>query len=176
MNKQTGITLIETLVALVIAVVLLGLSLPTFAGMKSRNQVAATHNLLMGSFAAAREAAIVHRKAAVLCPGDADTGCRKDGIWEGGWILFVDANDDGKFGGNDTLLRAETQIGTDLAIRSSKHRPRVTFQANGMAGGSNLTVKLCDAKGQPVKGLVTGNTGRTRASTDAEVAAMVACF
>lgn len=176
MHKQTGITLIELLIALVVAGVLLSLSLPTFAGLKTRNEVAATHNLLMGSFAAAREAAIVHRQPAVLCPGDADTGCRKDGIWEGGWILFLDANDDGKLGASDKLLRSETQSGTDIAIRSSKHRSRVTFQANGMAEGSNLTVKLCDAQGVAIKGLVTGNTGRTRASTENEVAAMVACF
>lgn len=177
MNKhQTGITLIELLMALAIATVLLSLSLPTFASFTARNTVAASHNLMMTGFAAAREAAIVHRAPAVLCPGDEATGCRKDGIWEGGWIVFVDRNADGALGGSDTLLRSETGLGTDVAIRSSKHRSRVTFKPNGMAEGSNLTVKLCDTQGAPLQGLVTSNTGRTRASTAAEVAKMAACF
>lgn len=175
-QQQRGISLIEVLVALVVATVLLGLSLPTFAGFTERNTAAATQHLLMASFATAREAAVVQRAAVVLCPGDAGTGCRKDGVWEGGWLVFVDRNADGAFGGNDTLLRTESAPGGTLAIRSSKHRTRVTFAANGMATGSNLTVKLCDAEGQALRGLVTNNAGRTRVSTDAEVAAMTACF
>lgn len=177
MNKtQRGITLIELLIALTIAAVLLGLSLPSFAALKARNSVAASHNLMMTGFAAAREAAIVHRMPAVLCPGSSTTGCRKDGIWDGGWMIWLDRNNNGRFDASDTLLRSETGFDGELAIRSSKHRSRVTFQPNGMAEGSNLTVKLCDSQGTPLRGLVTGNTGRTRASTDAEVAGMTACF
>lgn len=177
MNQtQRGISLIELLIALAIAAVLLGLSLPSFASFTARSNVVASHHLLMASFAAAREAAIVERSATVLCPGDAATGCRSDGIWDSGWVLFVDRNADGKLGGADTLIRAESAPGNDLAIRSSKHRSRVTFQRNGMAQGSNLTVKVCDAAGVALGGLVTSNTGRTRASTDKEVAAMAACF
>lgn len=177
MNKtQRGITLIELLIALAIAAVLLGLSLPSFAALKARNDVAASHNLMMTGFAAAREAAIVHRAPAVLCPGSSETGCRKDGIWDGGWMIWLDRNDNGSFDSSDTLLRSETGFDGELAIRSSKHRSRVTFQPNGMAEGSNLTVKLCDSEGTALRGLVTSNTGRTRSSTDAEVAAMSACF
>ena len=176
MNTQRGVTLIELLMALTIAAVLLGLSLPSFASMKMRNSVAATHNLIMGGFATAREAAIVERLPTVLCPGSSDTGCRKDGIWEGGWMIFLDRNDNGTLDSSDTVLRQETAIDGDLAIRSSKHRSRVTFQPSGMAEGSNLTVKLCGADGVAVRGLVTSNTGRTRSSTTKQVAAMTVCF
>lgn len=175
-TTQRGITLIELLMALAIAAVLLGLSLPSFAALKARNSVAASHNLMMSGFATAREAAIMHRMPAVLCPGSIETGCRKDGIWDGGWMIWLDRNDNGRLDGSDTLLRSETGFDGELAIRSSKHRSRVTFQPNGMAGGSNLTVKLCNAEGAPLRGLVTSNTGRTRASTETEVAAMEACF
>lgn len=175
-STQRGITLIELLIALAIAAVLLGLSLPSFAALKARNDVAASHNLMMTGFAAAREAAITHRAPAVLCPGNSDTGCRKDGIWDGGWMIWLDRNDNGRFDSSDTLLRSETGFDGELAIRSSKQRSRVTFQPSGMAEGSNLTVKLCDSEGTALRGLVTSNTGRTRSSTDAEVAAMTTCF
>lgn len=175
-TTQRGITLIEILFSVAIGSVLLALSLPSFAALSERNALAASHNLLMSSFATARETAIVQRSTTVLCPGDTQTGCRKDGIWDGGWMVFVDRDNDGAFDADDTLVRAESALPAELAARSSKHRPRVTFKPSGMTEGSNLTVKLCDAQGKALDGVVTSNTGRTRASTDGEIAAMSACF
>lgn len=172
--RNAGFNLIELIVTLAVLAILLTIAAPSMAALKTRSASTATHNLLMGSFATARQHAIGHRRLTTICPGTVQAGCRSDGVWDGGWIVFVDRNDDGRLDAIDILVRSESAIPAGLHASSGQGRPRATFRPNGMSGGTNLTLRIC-ADGVAQSAVILSNTGRTRAATPDELGTLPGC-
>lgn len=173
-SRSAGFTLIELVVTLAVLGILLMIAAPSMAALKARSASTATHHLLMSSFASARQHAVTHRKLTTICPGNAVAGCRSDGIWDEGWIVFVDRNDNGRLDPVDTLVRSESGLPAGLNASSGQGRPRATFRPTGLAGGTNLTLRIC-ADGAVQSAVILSNTGRARAATAGELAALSGC-
>lgn len=177
MNRPSrGFSLIETLIALAVLSLLLGLSLPSLRGLLLRSAVSSSHNLLLSGFASARQHAVFSRRPTTICPGSADAGCRSDAVWSQGWIIFVDHNGNALFDSADQLIRAENPLPKRTRAFSNSGRPRAVFQPNGTSSGHNLTLRLCGADTpRPLSAIVLSNTGRARAAGPNELAALPAC-
>jgi len=88
---QHGLTLLELAVAMVIACVGIGVGLPSYQHFVQQNRTDTLRHLLISHFASARLTAATHRKATVVCPSDGiEAGCRTDGDWSRGWMMFFD--------------------------------------------------------------------------------------
>jgi type IV fimbrial biogenesis protein FimT len=170
-----GFTLIEAMIVLAIVSILFGIAVPQFDGLLARNRAAAVHNGLLATFAHARSTAVTLRTNTVVCASADGRRCRGDGIWEHGWISFIDLDGDGVIGMGDQLLRSERGPADGMRVRTSASRSRLRFLRSGSSGGSNLTMRLCAANGVPVQGLIVSNTGRARSANAREVAALQAC-
>lgn len=173
-SRTTGFTLIELLMTVAVLSILLAVAAPSMAALKMRSASTATHNLLMASFASARLHAVTHRHLTTICPGNAETGCRSDGVWSEGWIVFVDRNDNGRMDSGDALVRSEGAMPAGLHAISGQGRPRATFRPTGLAGGTNLTLRIC-ANGAAQSAVILSNTGRARAATAGELLALPGC-
>jgi len=174
LRHHAGFTLIELLTTLAISALLAGVAVPAMGRLQSRMAASSAHHLVMTAFAAARLQAVSQGQPVTVCPGDAVRGCRTGGHWEGGWIVFADHDGDTQLGPGDDLLRTEDPISPRLAIQSSAGRPRAQFRPNGMSGGANLTLRIC-ADGAVQSAVILSNSGRARAATSSERAAMPAC-
>ncbi len=173
-SRTKGFTLIELLMTLAVLTILLAIAAPSMASLKTRSASTATHNLLMASFAAARLHAVSHRHLTTICPGSTESGCRSDGVWSEGWFVFVDRNDNGRMDSGDELVRSEGAIPAGLHAISGQGRPRATFRPTGLAGGTNLTLRIC-ADGAAQSAVILSNTGRARAATTGELAVLPGC-
>lgn len=90
-RSQRGVTLLELAATMAIACLLLGLGLPSYLQMTQQWRADATRNLLLSHFASARLTAISHRRITAVCPSNGpDSGCRQDGDWSHGWLMFFD--------------------------------------------------------------------------------------
>ena len=111
-SRQAGVTLLELLVALMVAAVLVALALPSFQSTINSSRVSGPANEIVSTLQLARIEAFRRGERTVVCRSEnADTStpsCTTGaGNW-GGWLAFVDVDADGSVGGTDIVLRANT--------------------------------------------------------------------
>lgn len=174
LRRTSGFTLIELLVCLGILTILLVIAMPSFAGLKQRSTVTATHNLLLTGFATARNHAVSTGQLVTICPVAGESGCRADGVWDEGWAIFVDINRNGRLDAADTIVRHENRMPGGIGIYSGRGRPRAVFRPDGSAGGTNLSLRIC-AEGVVQSAVILSNVGRARSASTGELATLANC-
>ncbi len=172
-----GLSLIELLVTLSIAVVLLTVGVPSFVDMIAANTAVSYANDLLADLNYARNEAITRGFNVVVCKGIATavgSGCTS-GNWDGGWKVFVDCNGDQTISastcpGNsdEAVLRVHPALSSEWTLRGDSHVPNyITFKAIGLPN-TNGTLVFCQggvlhSGNQPRSAAVTVNrTGRAR--------------
>lgn len=164
---QRGFNLVETVVALSVLAILTVLALPSFKGTLERTRTATALNRLTATLSSARSTALMRRQAVSVCPSQEGLTCRKDGIWEDGWIVFVDDKKTGQPASSSDILRVAEPLSASLILRATPGRPRARFQPNGQSTGSTLTLSLCLRNGhRPLGQVILNNWGRARTVRD----------
>ena len=163
MRNYRGLTLVELLISISLMAVLLASAAPGYRQFVERQQAAGLHNRLMAQFAFARSQAILQRANTVLCPSDlSQERCRAGGDWGERWLVFVDSNGNLQRDNNETVLSVDAaDLPSGWRLVSSAYRPRVRYRPNGMAPGSNLSIRLCKGSA-PYSAIVMNNAGRPR--------------
>lgn len=174
LRRIAGFTLIELLASVAVLTILLVIALPSFAGLKQRSAVTATHNLLLTGFATARNHAVSTGHLVTICPVRGESGCRADGVWDEGWMVFVDHNRNGRLDADDTVVHHENRIAGGIGIYSGRGRPRAVFRPDGSAAGTNLSLRIC-ADGAVQSAVILSNVGRARSASTGELATLGNC-
>lgn len=157
-----GFSLIEAMVTLAVMCISLAIGIPSFKSLQSRQQTAALTNQLLGHMAGARSAAITRRQPTLVCPTQGDGRCRSDADWSDGWMMFHDPDRNGQPDLPEDVLRVEmARKPNGFTIRSTGGRPLLRYSTSGHAGGSNLTLTICQ-DGKPMRLIRVNNSGRPR--------------
>ena len=171
-RSASGFTMVELLVVLAIIGVLMALATPSMSRFVAEWRVKDAANALIGQLRLARIEAIRTSRPVVLCPANsAGTACDNTAQeWKGGWLLFVDSNNDGAYttAGGDTLIKQQGALsGLDTLLRNSTGS--VIFWPSGImklsAGASKFSIgsSLQDSGQSVVKNYYcVGSTGRVR--------------
>ncbi|MDQ2702917.1 MAG: GspH/FimT family protein, partial [Pseudomonadota bacterium] len=169
-----GFTVIEALLALLIAALLLGTAIPAWSAAREAAHAAEARTRLQSSLDVAIRHATVTGSEVVMCPGDGhgDT-CHDSFDWSGGWIAWADVDGDRRRDPVETLLRKETALPGEVHLRSTTGRRRLVLQPHGgAASGTNATFTLCDGRGtSKAVALVLANSGRLRRARPAAASA-----
>lgn len=174
-HRQSGFTLVEAMVSLVVVAILAGVAVPAWSNASEAARNGSAQSALGISILGAVNHAALTGSEVVLCPGDA-AGCRPSIDWSGGWVAYADINGNRLRDANETLLRAVPALGGKVHLRSTPGRTRLVFQPNGGNAGSNVTFTLCDGRGMAKAiTLVLSNGGRLRPGVPTEAAAL-ACL
>jgi type IV fimbrial biogenesis protein FimT len=155
---QRGFTLVELMLALVVAAILLSVAIPSFTGIVRDNRMASAVNALSGAIHLARTEAIRRNTRVTLCKSNDGSSCANNGSWEQGWIVFAeDGNTAGNTYGardaNETILRIQDSIGNNITMAGSSGNVSslISFLPDGIPV-QNGNIKVCDSR--------TGNVGR----------------
>src|SRR5688500_840613 len=86
MDRVRGLTLPELIITLAVLAICTALAWPQFSSLMLRTKGTTALHLLGTSLASARMAAVSPRYPVTVCPSADGRQCRKDSIWEDGWI------------------------------------------------------------------------------------------
>lgn len=158
MNRRTqsGFTLIELMVTLVVAAILLGVAVPAFFGFIERNSRVAATNEYFSGLQFTRSEAIKRNSAVSICPSSDAATCSGSN-WESGFIVYNNPNLDTTVNGEsgETVLRSFAGLeNPNITVRASTvdMASVIHFSANGFpqtATGAPVTgvIKVCDTGG-----------------------------
>jgi len=169
-GRETGVTLLETMVTITIAVVLLSLGIPGLSDFVRNTRrdsrvvdVVVTLNL-------ARSEAVKRNHHVTVCPSLDGLNCSGNFRWESGWIVFGDPNNNGTVDGTETVLHRYEALGGEATLRTGHNRTRVTYQGTGFSIGFNTTLRFCDSRGTDyARSVIVSNAGRARVASSVDV-------
>lgn len=161
-HGQAGLSLVEALVVMAISAILLAIGVPSYRGMVENQRASSTMHLLTAFMASARGTAISYRIPTVVCPSNRAGGCRMDGDWSQGWLMFFDADGNRQPDAREDILRDENAaLHPSLRLVSSTGRPQLRYLPDGRSAGSNISVRIC--RHEVLLGrVIVSNVGRVR--------------
>lgn len=153
---QSGFTLYELLITVLIVGVILTLGVPNLQDFTANSRLTGAANDLHASFQLARSEAARAKTNVTICAsaapfaGNADCG----GTWNQGYIVFLDDDGDlNRNGVNETVLRAHGPIDTTLTLAIRDDATFFSYGPSGLgrgdvSGNTALSqVILCDKRG-----------------------------
>jgi len=154
-GRQSGVTLVEAMVAILVLSLLLGLGVPGFVAMFKNNRMVSMANELVADINLARSEAIKRNRQVGLCAGTGGaclTGPNSK-QWEGGWTVFYDGDKSGDLGTQDCtsdvldcVLAGNAGLDTGVTLRSS-FADALIYKSSGSADQPGGTFGLCDDRG-----------------------------
>jgi len=163
MHPARGLTLPELITTLAILAICTMLAWPQFSPLVLRTKGTTALHLLGTSLAGARMAAVSRRFPVTVCPSADGRQCRKDSIWEDGWILYRDRRSRDQPETPADILQHFAIDSAAFTLRSTSGRQRVRYVPSGYTATNNLTILLCERLAQREVGrVVVSRPGRIR--------------
>jgi len=176
-RASDGFTLIEAVVALLVAAILLAVALPAYSHARAAARAGAVRADLAATIIDAVRHAAITETEVVLCPAGPAGDCTGQPDWDGGWMAWADLDGSRSRGPNEPVVVQVKAIDEQVHLRSTVGRTRLVFQPNGGNAGSNVTFTLCDARGTDYAiTLVLANDGRLRPGKPTMAAAQACLY
>ena len=154
-ESQTGFTLIELMMALIISAIRATLAVPSFNDMIRKNRLAAMTNDFVSTLNYARSEAVKRGAGVIVCSSNDQAGCTNT-AWKDGWIVQLASTGE--------MLRAHAALdgpGTELINIEGKTDLQYTSQGM-LSGNAATTFMLCLQAGKPGRQIAITATGRPR--------------
>ncbi|OMH28399.1 GspH/FimT family protein [Motiliproteus sp. MSK22-1] len=169
--KQSGLTLVELVVTLVLAIILSTLGVQSFEHLFGQSLADSSIYSLRTALALARSEAVSRNASVVLCrQGDLHQNCAGSSArgrpdWSRGWLLFVDVDRDKILDTSkgDQILREFPALNTSVVLRWNRG-DYVAYQESGRLHSLNGTFCLRNGSGSTdhLRELKIPYTGRVR--------------
>jgi type IV fimbrial biogenesis protein FimT len=148
-SRQAGLTLIELMVTLAVAIVLLAAGIPLYTGMVANNRAVTQANTFLSAFKLARSEAVRRSAPVSVCarkPAADPAECGTGNDWLNGLLVFSDGGTAGKVDVGDERIRVFTGAGSGALAAATT--PYVRYGAQGDAEAASLTANpACTGSG-----------------------------
>jgi len=162
-HKQTGMTLIEMVIALAVIGILTGYAIPNYQELKHNKMMTSEINRLISSLYFARNQSIILGHHVVLCPSQSLDSCDASSQWHKGWLVFRDDNRNRTLDNDEIILTTEQAMQDSLQAVASVYRQKIRYDRLGASPGTNLSIRFCDFRGADHgKKIIVNNVGRPR--------------
>ncbi|QQX81512.1 GspH/FimT family pseudopilin [Shewanella sp. KX20019] len=165
-KRQTGFTLIELIVTLAISTILMAIAVPSFNSLYAYVRADINIRKIQQSIQLARNHAITYGMRVTVCPIESQR-CSTD--WQQNISVFTDTGQANTIDGSDRLIYSLGPFNPQDSILFN--RAAIKFQPDGLAAGSNGTLKYCpdSSLGSYAKAIVINRSGRARFSSSNDI-------
>jgi len=174
-RKQQGLTLIELMVTLAVAIILISVGMPLFSGMAANNRASSQANTFLTAFKLARSEAVKRSDRVSVCavadPVATPVTCGSNAQWGNGILVFTDDGTAGTVDGTDQRLKVFTittagaiATTTGAFVRFGQQGDVANMTANGACVGSGTCFQMghADTTGTPNRCLHVMQSGQVR--------------
>ncbi len=166
-NKNTGMSLIELLITLVISGLLASVGTQAMTSLIHRHQASTEIQALQMAIYLTRSQALITQSTTTLCPL-INGSCQRQ--WNARVTAFIDYNKNRRLDVNEQVLTTVPAIDPERVLRQY---PKKAFQFNnrGFAGFNNGSFSYCSTLGETVKigaSFIVSRMGRIRMGTDSD--------
>jgi type IV fimbrial biogenesis protein FimT len=166
-RKTAAFTLVEVLVAVTIALALAATVTPSFRDWLAAYQLANHARQLAATMTQARTEAIRRGHRVNLCKSPDRQRCADRGVWNSGFLVFVDVNGDGQVDDDEPLLAIEGPAPPGITVQAN--RPLDGYVSYTSIGHARMlngalqmgTFTVCRS-GQHALQVVLASSGRVR--------------
>jgi type IV fimbrial biogenesis protein FimT len=148
-NRNTGFTMFELIVVVMIVGILTAVGTPTFKYVTASNRIAAEVNGLLGDMQYARSLAVKEGQSVTICTSSNGTSCAGATVntWHSGWIVFMDPNVNQTVDAGETILRVQPAFtggdqftGGGTPVFTSATFNRMGYAPTGQAAVINISL------------------------------------
>jgi type IV fimbrial biogenesis protein FimT len=160
LRHQSGFTLYELMITVVVIGVILAMGLPNFGDFAQNSRMSGTANDLHSSFLLARSEAARAKSNVTICASAnpmAGAAAACGGTFDQGWIVFVDTDGDIVHDPGEPVLRANPAVPNTLSITPDNGANYFSFAATGLGRGDVIGANtafvgaiICDDRGKAV--------------------------
>lgn len=130
--RDSGFTLIELIVTIVVAGIILAIAIPGFQPLIRSNLASTQAGDFMTFLSLARSEAVVRNQSVTICRSADGVACSNSGGWDQGWIVFVDPDGDAAVDAGETVLRVREPLKGDAdVLAGSEVAAAITFSGTG---------------------------------------------
>lgn len=162
-----GFTLIELMITLSIAAILLTVAVPNFIVFVQNNRLTGQANDVVTLLNLARSEAVKRGQRIAVCSRDTDTACAGTTNWDGGLLVFVDANANGIADAGEEILRVRQGMENGNTLRAGA-AASIAYQSSGsrVIPAADEVFRLCDTRGPAsARAIAVSPVGRASMST-----------
>ena len=166
MKKHRGLTLVELMTTLAVAIVLIAVGMPLFSGVAANNRATTQANTFLTAFKLARSEAVRRATEVSVCsvanPSASPIACGTNSDWGNGLLVFTDGGTVGSVdAGTDERIRifAMNSAGATATTTGAF----VRFHAQGAVVPTSLTANpACSTSGTCIELGQSESTGNQR--------------
>ncbi|WP_328188571.1 GspH/FimT family pseudopilin [Marinobacter sp. OP 3.4] len=173
MQKSSGFTLIELMVALFVLVIMVTIAIPSFQSVISGSQLEESRDSLRSAIRYAKSEAIALNRIVSVCPSSDGASCGDKSNWPDGWLVVTDSNQTGSVSIDDVLRVFEGPDSGDVTVTDDGSLNYIRFRPDGLAenlSGSSRLFGFCDPDDNtaPKSLVVATTTGAVSTGTEAQ--------
>ena len=168
MHKESGVTLIELMIAVALTGLLLSMAVPAMGIFVSNSRQTSAINDFVSSMHVARSTAITTNARVTLCASAGGNDCEAV-AWNEGWIVFRDQDSDQSVDVDEVVLSSSEGI-EGLNIQSGEFGQFMMYRPTGRVmnasiNGNSGQFTVCDDRGADhAKVMIIELSGRPRIS------------
>ena len=153
MIYEKGFTLIEFLMAVLIAAIFVSFVVPSYYRLIQNNKTITVANKLSSTFSMARAEAIKRGQLVAVCSSAnaSNSSCGSEGNWNQGWMVFLDIDNNSNINTNSDLLYINQSVADGVTITANV--ANVSYNGVGFlsTGSAQFIIRADNC---------TGNNGR----------------